>query len=389
MKSLLTLLVCFCFLSSPSIVFCAVVHQNELPVIPDSLPEPLKPRNNSSNGESNSSKKHIPRHIWIAVKDERDELPGHLKGFFDRNSNWEVHICDNKCKDTFMNTTFANTGINWAYNVINPLIGAARADIWRYCVLYLHGGLYLDDDSDIKVPLDNIVQPNDRLIMSEEGSSSLGDCYIPTYHLSDASTFIRYPNFSQALHYHGVDEKTNLPIFFHDHTLINWAIFISPRHPVLLRTLHHIVEILRSEYLRKSFIHFARWEPRWKYVMCSTGFVLTYTVRELELENSLPNEYYPRISVNNFKEYKGNVKAIWTGNDPDHYMKRMEKKKVPLLHEYAPVSIEAIADYLEGRSVMGDAGKEIYLIRNRTKCTFGSYELFLKLGFTDRVGLPV
>ena len=85
----------------------------------------------------------------------------------------------------------------------------------------------------------------------------------------------------------------------------------------------------------------------------------------------------------------GNVKAIWTGNDPDHYMKRMEKKKVPLLHDYAPVSIEAIADYLEGRSVMGDAGKEIYLIRNRTKCTFGSYELFLKLGFIDRVGVSV
>jgi len=38
-----------------------------------------------------------------------------------------------------------------------------------------------------------------------------------------------------------------------------------------------------------------------------------------------------------------------------------------------------------GRSVMGDAGKEVYLIRNRTKCTFGSYELFLKMGFTDRV----
>lgn len=82
----------------------------------------------------------------------------------------------------------------------------------------------------------------------------------------------------------------------------------------------------------------------------------------------------------------GNVKAIWTGNDPTHYMKAMNRKNGPhLLHEYAPISIEAISDYLEGRSVMGDAGKEIYLIRNRTKCTFGSYELFLKLGFTDRV----
>ncbi len=80
-----------------------------------------------------------------------------MKEFFNRNSNWEVHICDNQCKDSFINTTFADTSINWAYNVINPLIGAARADIWRYCVLYLHGGLYLDDDSDIKVPLDNVI----------------------------------------------------------------------------------------------------------------------------------------------------------------------------------------------------------------------------------------
>ena len=56
-----------------------------------------------------------------------------------------------------MNTTFRDTSILWAYNAINPLVGAARADIWRYCVLYTFGGLYLDDDSDIKVPLDNVI----------------------------------------------------------------------------------------------------------------------------------------------------------------------------------------------------------------------------------------
>jgi len=48
---------------------------------------------------------------------------------------------------------------------------------------------------------------------------------------------------------------------------------------------------------------------------------------------------------------QGNVKAIWTGNDPNHYMKAMNRKNGPhLLHEYAPISIEAIADYLEGES---------------------------------------
>lgn len=55
-----------------------------------------------------------------------------------------------------MNKTFHGTSILWAYNTINPLVGAARADIWRYCVLYIFGGLYLDDDSDIKTSLDNV-----------------------------------------------------------------------------------------------------------------------------------------------------------------------------------------------------------------------------------------
>ena len=146
--------------------------------------------------------------------------------------------------------------------------------------------------------------------MSEEGSSSLGDCYIPTYHLSDAATYMKYPNFSKALHYHGINEETKLPIFFHDHTLINWAIFVSPQHPILFRTLNNIVEIVRSEYLRKSYIHITRWEPKWKYVMCSTGFVLTYSVREIELENSIPIQYMPRISVSNFREYKGSIGYI-------------------------------------------------------------------------------
>ena len=133
--------------------------------------------------------KLIPRIIWIAVKDRKDALPGHLTTFFARNPTWAVHVCDNECKDHFMTTSFGNTSLAWAYFAINPLVGAARADIWRYCVLYSFGGLYLDDDSDIGVPLDQVVQPTDHMILSEEGPSSLGECYVPSYHLSDASTF--------------------------------------------------------------------------------------------------------------------------------------------------------------------------------------------------------
>lgn len=30
-----------------------------------------------------------------------------------------------------------------AYRSINPAFGAMKADFWRYCVLYMYGGVYL------------------------------------------------------------------------------------------------------------------------------------------------------------------------------------------------------------------------------------------------------
>lgn len=63
------------------------------PVLPPSLPIVEKVYNG----------KLIPQYIWIAVKNKEDELPIHLKNFLARNNNWKVNICDNKCKDEFMN----------------------------------------------------------------------------------------------------------------------------------------------------------------------------------------------------------------------------------------------------------------------------------------------
>jgi len=53
---------------------------------------------------------------------------------------------DNEEKDEFMKTAFAGTSLLWAYNIINSRAGAAKADIWRYAVLWAYGGAYIDDD---------------------------------------------------------------------------------------------------------------------------------------------------------------------------------------------------------------------------------------------------
>ena len=359
----------------------------------------------------------------MAVKKRQDALPQHLTALFERNPTWTVNVCDNECKDHFMTTSFANTSLSWAYFAINPLVGAARADIWRYCVLYSFGGLYLDDDSDIGIPLDQVVLPADHMVLSEEGPSSLGECYAPSYHLSDLSTFSTQRFGLNATHAHfysppalvpqedlsismngsssnniadnktltakqittsGVTEGPVYPLFFHGNTLVNWGLFVKPKHPLMLRTLRHIVEVISSEYSRNTVLLIARWDIRWKLVMCSTNFVMTNTLREMTLENSSDFfEHIPRILQNNFATYRGRVKAIWTGNDPSHYMKLMQREGTHLLREHAPISHQAFLALLHGKAVMGDApDRAIYLILNGTRRMFPDYDTFMHYNIT-------
>ena len=51
----------------------------------------------------------------------------------------------------------SGTSVEWAYRLIRaPPYFASKADLWRYAVLYTFGGMYIDDDSDIKTPLDEV-----------------------------------------------------------------------------------------------------------------------------------------------------------------------------------------------------------------------------------------
>jgi hypothetical protein len=47
-----------------------------------------------------------------------------------------------------------------------------------------------------------------------------------------------------------------VPQFFHGNTLVIWGIFTAPRHPLLLRTMQNMVEIIRSIYLRESYTQY-------------------------------------------------------------------------------------------------------------------------------------
>jgi hypothetical protein len=52
------------------------------------------------------------------------------------------------------------------YRQINPLYGAAKADFFRYLLIYKVGGIYLDIKSSIERNLDEILTPDDNYILS-------------------------------------------------------------------------------------------------------------------------------------------------------------------------------------------------------------------------------
>lgn len=135
------------------VIFCLVwisifmvsngLEPYELPVVPDSVKKLLTSSDYQKSVQKASDGKFIPRKGWIAVRNVSDVKPNHMlgpDGFIQRNSNWDLQFCDNEMKDSFMEKEFANSSILWAYNILNPVIGTAKVEIWRLAVLYLYGG---------------------------------------------------------------------------------------------------------------------------------------------------------------------------------------------------------------------------------------------------------
>ena len=274
----------------------------------------------------------VPRIIWVAVGNASEELPGTLLEFFKRNSEWQVNVIGNADKDAFIDSVFANTSVQLAYHLISPLLGAAKADIWRYAVLYLFGGVYIDYDSDIRVPLDKVVRPDDSLLVSEEGSN-FHECYIPSYPLSSNATFTRFgkkvapsspdqpPSPTSNPYVSGSQPDTGYPIFFDGKFIVQWAIITAPGNLLFHRTLANIISLMQKDYLRETVVLLHKHTHRMLQLLCTTNYVFTASLRQLLLEGAERGEVLvrPRVLHNDWKEYEGKCKAIHTGFDPNHY----------------------------------------------------------------------
>src|SRR5665213_1678332 len=99
----------------------------------------------------------IPRIIHQTVPDKnnmRPEFRDNVSRLQSLNKNWEHRLYDDQEIRDFIVDSYGSETIDY-YERINPLYGAARADFFRYLLLYKFGGVYLDIKSTASKSLDD------------------------------------------------------------------------------------------------------------------------------------------------------------------------------------------------------------------------------------------
>ena len=119
----------------------------------------------------------IPKHIYQTWKTR--DLPSGIQQVISRflaiNPGWAHHLYDDVEMLEFISTHFQGRVLQ-AFNML--AIGAARADLWRYCILYSNGGVYLDIDADIRAPLDCLIRADDNAVITREQVAGLFNQWI-------------------------------------------------------------------------------------------------------------------------------------------------------------------------------------------------------------------
>jgi hypothetical protein len=82
-----------------------------------------------------------------------------------RNPEWEHRLFDDASIEAFISEHYGKSVLGY-FKRIDPAYGAARADLFRYLVIYRLGGVYLDLKSTFRSPINDWIRGDERFIVS-------------------------------------------------------------------------------------------------------------------------------------------------------------------------------------------------------------------------------
>ena len=150
----------------------------------------------------------IPKKIFQTWETSKNEISPGLQHYIDswreHNPDYELHFYNKTERYEFIEKHF-DANVLDAYSRLKP--GAFKCDLWRYCVLYTHGGFYADIDIECLSSLDTLCDNSTQFI-----------CPID------------------------LNPNTNCK-----YNLSNGFIGSIPKHPLLKRCIDHVVDVLKSQ----------------------------------------------------------------------------------------------------------------------------------------------
>lgn len=114
------------------------------------------------------------------------DLPEVLRNGLDRwmaeNPSWAFRLYSSDEREAFIRDAYGEEILE-TYRKIRPEYGAARADLFRYLLIYRLGGVYLDIKSRFTVPIDDVIRGDEGFIVSQwrndQGSEHAGIGLLP------------------------------------------------------------------------------------------------------------------------------------------------------------------------------------------------------------------
>ncbi len=147
-----------------------------------------------------------------------------IEVFRQLHPEFDFQFFDDDAMNEFMLSHWSNHPIYKVYQ--GTKFGPSKADIWRYCVLSTHGGVYLDIDSEIKFNMNSIPDHVGEMVSFEEnilGNFSWQEQW-------PCGAFFAQKNY--------VEDLLVCP----ENIALQWLLAFRPGHPILLRVIDLIAE---------------------------------------------------------------------------------------------------------------------------------------------------
>jgi len=133
------------------------------------------------------------------------------------NPFWTFHYFNHVQQRSFIQD-FMPFRVLCAYDALNVVYGPAKADLFRYCAIYILGGVYLDSKSGVTKPLDQV--------FSDKNTSGgpLLSHWSPRYKANRA--VLKIPQGE----------------------IVNWFVASPARHPFLLKVIMHVTLNIEEQF---------------------------------------------------------------------------------------------------------------------------------------------